>query len=93
MGRFMWCLHYCLWAFGTVPKVPKAEKQLYEKPVLKLLKAIYDQRSDRAPECDVIIQNCSTAYHDEAGRHMTMAYADYFFIEALYNIYFAHKPS
>ena len=79
----------CIIASGLLElarQVPKAEKQLYEKPALKLLKAIYDQRSDFGPGCDAIVQNCSTAYHDEAGRHMTMVYADYFFIEALYKL-------
>jgi len=76
----------CILASGLLElarQVPDDEKEIYENAAVKILKAIYDLRTDFSQECDAIVQNCSAAYHDEPGRHITMVYADYFFIEAI----------
>ena len=47
------------------------------------LRAIADERADFDDSCDAIVKGCSAAYHSPA-HDMTMNYADYFFIEAVY---------
>jgi len=79
----------CIMASGLLEiskHVPEQEKKLYSNAAMKILRTIYEKRSDFSENCDAIVQNCSSAYHDEAGRHINMVYADYFFIEALYKI-------
>jgi unsaturated chondroitin disaccharide hydrolase len=63
--------------------VPELEKTLYKEAAVKILKAIYEKRSDWTTNCDGIVQNCSESYHNEKGRHMTMVYGDFFFVEAM----------
>ena len=65
--------------------VPELEKELYIRAAWKILKAVAQTRADWSRDCDAIVQNCSGAYHDKK-HHFTMAYADYFFIEALYKL-------
>lgn len=65
--------------------VPKAEKEMYERAAVKILKAIDETRADWSKNCDAIVQNCSGAYHNKA-HHFTMSYADYYFIEAIYKL-------
>lgn len=62
--------------------VPELEKDMYVKATVKILKAIAETRADWSRNCDAIVQNCSAAYHSNP-HHITMVYADYFFIEAL----------
>lgn len=61
------------------------EKEKYEEAAVRILRAIAEKRADFGRECDAIVQNCSGAYHSPE-HHMTMSYADYYFIEALYKI-------
>lgn len=65
--------------------VPELEKQMYEKAAMKILKAIADTRADFGTGCDAIVQNCSGSYHNPV-HHITMSYADYYFIEAVYKL-------
>lgn len=65
--------------------VPEPEQELYRKAAVKILKAIDESRADWTENCDAIVQNCSAAYHDPK-HHITMTYADYYFIEAVYKI-------
>lgn len=65
--------------------VPELEKGMYIRAAVKILKAIVDTRADWGENCDAIVQNCSAAYHSNP-HHITMVYADYFFIEALYKL-------
>ncbi len=65
--------------------VPELEKKIYVEAAVKILKAIDGSRADWTEKCDAIVQNCSTSYHDR-NHHMTMVYADYFFIEAVYKL-------
>ena len=52
---------------------------------MKILQAIGEKRADFGTDCDAIVQNCSSAYHVPE-HHVTMVYADYFFIEAVYKV-------
>lgn len=65
--------------------VPDTEKKVYEKAAFKILNAIYEKRTDWSYNSDAIVQNCSAAYHDDK-HHITMSYADYYFMEAVYKI-------
>lgn len=65
--------------------VPKLEKDMYIRPATKILRTIAEKRSDWTTDCDAIVQNCSGSYHDKR-HHITMVYADYFFVEALYKL-------
>jgi len=66
--------------------VTEHEKSLYTTAAIKILKALYDKRTDWSDNCDAIVQNCSVSYHQTSGRHVTMVYADYFFVEAIYKL-------
>ena len=65
--------------------VPEPEKEAYLEAAVKILKAIDDKRADWGRGCDAIVQCCSSAYHS-AVHHITMSYADYYFIDAVYKI-------
>ncbi len=65
--------------------VPTLEKEIYEKAAVKILKAIVETRTDWSKNSDAIVLNCSAAYHVEK-HHVTMSYADYYFIEAIYKL-------
>lgn len=58
---------------------------IYKEAAKKILKVISESRADWSESCDAIVQNCSTAYH-WGEKHITMSYADYFFIEAMYKL-------
>lgn len=78
----------CIIASGLIElskNVPEFEKEMYIKAAFKILKAIDEERSNWEQDCDAIVQNCSSAYHTEK-HHITMVYADYFFIEAVYKL-------
>ncbi len=51
----------------------------------KILKVIAETRCDYTLDCDAFVKNCSVAYHSD-GHHITMNYADYFFIEGLHKL-------
>lgn len=65
--------------------VPECERDMYVNAAVKILKAIDETRADWSRDCDAIVQNCTAAYHSNA-HHITMNYADYFFMEAIYKI-------
>lgn len=65
--------------------LPGQDGTVYEDGAVKILKAIADGRADFGTGCDAIVKNCSAAYHSPT-HHVTMSYADYYFIEALYKI-------
>lgn len=78
----------CIIASGLLElarNVPEDEKEFYTEPAKKILRTISETRADWGKNCDAIVQNCSTAYH-WGGQHITMSYADYFFIEGIYKL-------
>ncbi len=66
--------------------VPKYEKDLYLNAAIKILKNIDKTRANWSRECDAIVQNCTGAYHSKSSHHITMNYADYYFVEAIYKL-------
>jgi len=65
--------------------LPREERERYEEAAVRILKAIEEKRADFGRDCNAIVQNCSSAYH-VPDHHVTMNYADYFFIEAIYKL-------
>lgn len=63
--------------------VPEAEAPAYYDAAVRLLKAQEERCANWAEDDPAIFTKCTSAYHDLPGRHMTMQYADYFFIEAI----------
>lgn len=61
------------------------EQEMYRNAAVKILKAIAEKRADWSQDCDAIVQNCSASYHNET-HHVTMTYADYYFMEAVYKL-------
>jgi unsaturated chondroitin disaccharide hydrolase len=73
--------------FLALAQRAKGEKsERYTGAALKLLKALDLRRSDYSKACDAILTHCSGAYHSPASHHITMVYADYFYMSALYRI-------
>lgn len=61
------------------------EQEMYRNAAVKILKTIAEKRADWSQDCDAIVQNCSASYHNE-NHHVTMTYADYYFMEAIYKL-------
>ncbi len=57
----------------------------YMACALRILRAIDRDRSCWDDTCDAIVKNCSGSYHG-GPHHITMVYADYFFIEAIFKL-------
>ncbi len=70
----------CLMKNGDEQDQASAEK--YMQAALCILHAIADTRACWDRSCDAIVLNCTAAYHSD-DRHITMVYADYFFVEAM----------
>lgn len=66
-------------------QVPELEKEMYLKPAIKILKTIAETRADWSKDCDAIVKNCTSAYHADK-HHITMSYADFYFMEAIYKL-------
>lgn len=58
---------------------------VYRNAAVRILEAITRLRADFSSTCDAIVQNCSAAYHCEE-HHITMSYADYFYMEGIRKI-------
>lgn len=75
----------CIMASGLLELakcISDGQGEPYLEAGLKILKTIYEMRSDFSGDSDGIVKNCSTAYH-WGEKHIAMSYADYFFIEAI----------
>ena len=59
------------------------EKEKFYSSAIKMLKVLESKRSVWSKDDDCIIQNCSMSYYDKQGHHVSLIYADYFFIEAM----------
>lgn len=58
----------------------------YMDAALRLLKALYENRCDFTDNQDNILNKCTSAYHDEPGREISIIYGDYYFIEAIFKL-------
>ena len=63
--------------------VPEAEGRFYFDAAMRILKAQERDAADWSEEEPAIFQKCTSAWHDVPGRHMTMNYGDYYFVEAV----------
>lgn len=66
--------------------VPELEKAEYKNAALKLLKTLYEKRTDWSKEEDSIVQYCNNAYHNQKEDHRSIIYGDYYFIEAMFKL-------
>ena len=75
----------CCGLMELARQVSEKEAPAYDEAALKLFRAL-EKEEDWTEDTPAILQKCTTAYHDESGRHITMDYADYFFIEAIHRL-------
>ena len=63
--------------------VPEAEAKPYYDAAVRILEAQEKECANWDKNDPALFTKCTSAYHDLPGRHMTMQYADYYFIEAI----------
>ena len=63
--------------------VPECEAGPYFDAAVRILTTQEANCADWEEDDPAIFQRCTSAYHDLPGRHITMNYGDYFFIEAI----------
>ena len=63
--------------------VPEAEAAPYYQAGVRILRAQEKDSADWTENDPAIFQKCTTAYHAQDGRHITMNYADFYFAEAI----------
>ncbi len=63
--------------------LPEAEGQYYFDAAVRILKAQEQDAANWDLNDPAIFTKCTTAWHDEPGRHITMTYGDYYFLEAV----------
>ena len=66
--------------------LPEGEREPYIKAALRILKGIEERFVRWDNGTPALLTHCTAAWHDLPTRHMTMIYADYFFIEAIYKL-------
>jgi unsaturated chondroitin disaccharide hydrolase len=63
--------------------VPESEGAMYYNVACKMLMAMEKECANWEKVNPAIFMQCSHSYHNVAGRHITMDYGDYYFIEAI----------
>ncbi len=63
----------------------ESEGEKYRLVAVELLRSITELRADFTHGCDAIVQECAAAYHGN-GHHMTMTYADFYYMEAIWKL-------
>ena len=64
-------------------QLPDLEAVTYYDVAVKMLRAMEREDINWELNDPALLQRCTSAYHDIPGRHMTMNYADYYFVEAI----------
>ena len=64
-------------------QLPELEAPSYYDVAVKMLRAMEKEDINWALNDPALLQRCTAAYHDIPGRHITMNYADYYFVEAI----------
>ena len=64
-------------------QLPELEAVTYYDVAVKMLRAMEKEDINWELNDPELLQRCTSAYHDIPGRHMTMNYADYYFVEAI----------
>lgn len=62
------------------------EGKKYLDAAIVLLKALTEKRSNWSKDSDCILEKCSGSYHGEGQQHITLIYADYFLMEAMFKL-------
>ena len=65
-------------------QLPELEAVTYYDVAVKMLRAMEREDINWELNDPALLQRCTAAYHDIPGRHITMNYADYFFVEAIH---------
>ena len=65
-------------------QLPELEAVTYYDVAVKMLRAMEREDINWELNDPARLQRCTAAYHDIPGRHITMNYADYFFVEAIH---------
>lgn len=60
-----------------------ASRRKYSDAALIILRALDEHCSNYGEDSDAILMHCSADYNNADSRHITMVYADYYYIEAL----------
>ena len=63
--------------------LPELQREPYRLAASQLLLAMDKKCADWSDKTPAILQMCTGAYHDKPSRHITMVYADYYFVEAV----------
>ena len=63
--------------------LPETEGKVYFEAAVRILRAQEASDANWAADDPAVFTCCTSAWHDIPGRHMTMTYGDYFFIEAI----------
>lgn len=66
--------------------VPELEGQSYFRAAVRMLYSMEKSCINWEEDDPGLLTKCTSAYHDISGRHITMVYADYFFIEAIHKL-------
>ncbi|MCR5716799.1 MAG: glycoside hydrolase family 88 protein [Lachnospiraceae bacterium] len=76
------CVLAC--GFLTLAKLTKDQHKAtcYAETGYRIIRQIAEHRADYSDHCDAIVQNCSASFHNKE-HHVTMVYADYYYLEAL----------
>ena len=64
-------------------QLPELEAVTYYDVAVKMLRAMEREDINWDLNDPALLQRCTAAYHDIPGRHITMNYADYYFVEAI----------
>ena len=65
-------------------QLPELEAVTYYDVAVKMLRAMEREDINWDLNDPALLQRCTAAYHDIPGRHITMNYADYYFVEAIH---------
>ncbi|MEY8355546.1 glycoside hydrolase family 88 protein [Lachnospiraceae bacterium 54-53] len=65
--------------------VGEPEQNIYYRPALKMLKALYENHCDFSKASDCFLQKCTGAYHDKK-HEFPIIYGDYYFMEAIFKL-------
>ncbi len=63
--------------------LPETEGKFYFDAAVRILKAQERDSADWGTDRPGLFTKCTSAWHDPDGRHITMVYADYYFMEAI----------
>ena len=63
--------------------LPELEGKFYFDAAVRILRAQEKDAANWETDDPAIFTKCTSAWHDEPGRHITMTYGDYYFIEAV----------